>query len=128
MVSKFRREDHALFGIRAHAILPQVPRSVGHKIPLQSFTGPDAGADPRDHNADLHRNGGPYSEGRVGARPRPHVPVDPAKAIAVGCHATDQGSVVTPHPDGVSGTAQALLGQTVLGPWLLFDHIWKCDR
>jgi hypothetical protein len=42
MVSKFRREDHVLFHIRAHAILPQVLRRVGHKISLQGFAGSDA--------------------------------------------------------------------------------------
>lgn len=36
------REDYALFSICAHAILPQVPRRVGHKIPLSIFVGPNA--------------------------------------------------------------------------------------
>jgi hypothetical protein len=31
MVSKFRRRDHALLVIRAHAILPQVPCRLGPK-------------------------------------------------------------------------------------------------
>ena len=53
MVSKFRREDHALFEIRSHAILPQVSRRVGHKISLKGFARADAGAYPRDYHANL---------------------------------------------------------------------------
>ena len=42
-------------------------------------------------HANLQRDGRPYRERCVGARPRPYVPVDPAKTVAVGCYAADQG-------------------------------------
>ena len=128
MVSKFRREDHALFQVRAHAILPQVPRRVGHKISLQGFAGPYAGPHPRDDHANMQRTGRTHRERCVGKGPCPHVLVDTAETVAVGCHAAHQGPVFATYPDGVSRVTQALLGQTVLGTWILLDHFWKCDR
>lgn len=128
MVSKFRREDHALFVIRAHAILSQVPRRVGNKIPLQGFAGFDAGPHPRDYHPDVQRTGRPYRQRGLGARSCPYVPVDPTEALAVQRYATDQRALIAPYPDGVSRTAKALLGKAVLGTWILLDYIWECDR
>ena len=56
------------------------------------------------------------------------VTVDPAETGAVGRHATHQGPVVAAHPDGAPRAAQALLGEAVLGQWLLLDRLGQCDR
>ena len=128
MVSKFRRDYHALLVIRAHAILPQVPRRMGHEIPLQGIAGPHERTDPRDYPPNLQRNGRAYRARCSGPRPYPHVFVDPAEAFAVRCHAAYQRQVVAAHPDGVSRIAKALLGQTVLGAWIFLDNLRKCHR
>ena len=128
MVSKFRREDHALFVIRAHAILSQIPRRVGNKIPLQGFARFDASPHSRDYHPDVQRIGRPYRQRGLGARPYPYVPVDPTEALAVKRYAKDQRALIAPYPDGVSRTAKTLLGKAVLGTWILLDYIWECDR
>ena len=101
MVSKFRRRDHALLVIRAHAILPQVPRRLGYEISLQGFAWYNAGTDPRNHHPDLRRNGRPYCAWGLGRRSCPHVSVDPTQTVAIRCDAADQRTLVAPHPDGV---------------------------
>ena len=40
-------------------------------------------------------------KGVLATGPCPYVPVDPAKTVAVQRHATHQGPLVAPHPDGV---------------------------
>ena len=39
-----------------------------------------------------------------------------------------KGAILAPDSDGVPRAAQALLGQAVLGPWILFDHVRECHR
>ena len=101
MVSKFRREDHALFQIRSHAILPQVPRRLGYEMSLQGFAWYNAGTDPRNHHPDLRRNVRPYCAWGLGRRTCPHISVNPAQTVAVRCDTADQRRLVAPHPDGV---------------------------
>ena len=126
MVSKFRREDHALFISCAHAILPQISRRVGHKISLQGFAGSDAWTDPWNYHANLRRNGGPYRARCAGPRPCAYVLVDTAKAVPVQRHAAHQRPLVATDPDGVPWVAQALLGKTLLGQRLFLNHLWEC--
>jgi len=77
---------------------------------------------------DLLRTGGPYREGRAGARTRPYILIDPAEIFVVRCHAAHQGSLIVPHPDGVLRATQALLGKAFLSVRLFLHHFWKCDR
>lgn len=73
------------------------------------------------------RTGCPYRERRFNARSYPHVPVDPAQAVPVRCHATHQGPLIPTHPDGVPRPAQAVLGQTFLGAWVILDDLGERD-
>ena len=128
MASDSREEDHALLVIRAHAILSQIPRRVGDKVSIQGFVRRHARADPANHHPDLRGTGCPYREGRFGARSCPHVPVDPAQAVPVRCHAAHQGPLIAPHPDGVPRPAQTLLGKALLGAWVFLHDLRQRDR
>jgi hypothetical protein len=52
----------------------------------------------------------------------------PAAPGAVDGDAADQGTFFAPHPDGVSRAAQEVLGQALLGAWVLLNHVRQRDR
>ena len=64
--------------------------------------------------------------GVLSAESYPYVCLDPPKAVGKLCDAADQGADIPQNPDGISGPAKKILGQTVLGTGIFLYNKRTC--
>src|ERR1700704_593553 len=90
-----------------------------HEVSVQSVAGRGRGACPRSAQADLRGARSPHHSRGGLARPYPHAGGVPTAVGAGEARGISEGPIVADAATRLSASAQAVLGATSVGTWIL---------